>query len=212
MEKRLAKILFEKNSIPTPKWIAVRGRYDRNDIMSQAKPLGLPLAVKPAEEGSTFGFTKVTDLDSLPDAIDKAQNYDDEVLIESFIEGQELTVSFLAGEALPPVLIQPKDGLYDYEHKYTKGTTEYICPAPLPKPLTDEMMALAKQAFNALGCRNYGRVDFRVDNQLRPFCLEVNTLPGMTALSLVPMAAKARGYDFPELIKRILLDAHTYFK
>ena len=211
MEKRLSKILFETNNIPTPDCVYAYKNYDISCISKEVKRLGLPLAIKPSKEGSTFGFTKLDDISKLKQAIDFALDFDDEVLIETFIEGLELTVSFLAGKALPPILIQPKDGLYDYEHKYTKGATEYLCPAPLADEIKEQVQLLGEKAFWALGCRNYGRADFRLDNNNKIFCLEVNTLPGMTSLSLVPMAAKAMGIDFPELLQRIILDAKQYF-
>jgi D-alanine-D-alanine ligase len=143
----------------------------------------------------------------LTSAVDTAFKYDDCVLCEKFIEGHELTVAVMKNIAFPPVLILPHEGFYDYEHKYTSGKTEYICPAPFDPDILSRLSDSAIKAFNALGCKCYARVDFRLTPDYRFYCLEVNTLPGMTDLSLVPKAAKAAGIGFGELLTRICEDA-----
>ena len=205
MRKHLSIERFRKHNIPTPDSIVVyKGSgFDESEVAK----LGLPLAVKPAQEGSTIGFTKVTDITNLKKAVDYALKFDSVVLIEEFISGQELTVAIIGDKIAPPLLISPKDGFYDFEHKYTKGKTEYICPAPIEPELAILMQKYAKQAFDILGCRNYGRVDFRLREDGKIFCLEVNTLPGMTDLSLVPMSAKEIGLSFPQLL-RLLFSHH----
>ena len=125
-------------------------------------------------------------------------------MAEEYIEGRELTVGILGNEALPIVEIVPKDGFYDYEHKYTKGFTEYICPADLPDKIADNLREKALLAHNSLGCEVYSRVDFRLNSKGESYCLEVNTLPGMTELSLVPKAAGAMGFTFTQLLNRII--------
>jgi D-alanine-D-alanine ligase len=125
-------------------------------------------------------------------------------MAEQYIPGREITVAILGREALPVVEIKPRDGFYDYEHKYTKGMTEYICPADLPETLADELKQKGMDAHNILGCKVYSRVDFRLDTDGKFYCLEVNTLPGMTELSLVPKAAAATGLSFAGLLNRII--------
>ena len=159
--------------------------------------------VKPNDQGSTVGFSIVEQREELPDALAKAAEYTTEILIEQYIPGRELTVAVLEGSALPVIEIRPKHGVYDYECKYTKGMSEYIVPAEIPEHIETEIKAMALRAFEALKCEDYARVDFRLSDQGQLFCLEVNTLPGMTATSLVPKAAKAVGIEFPDLVARI---------
>ncbi len=165
---------------------------------------GYPLIVKPNDQGSTVGLTVVQDESGLPDAIALAARFSRHVLIETFIPGRELTVAVLDGEPLPVVEIEPHSGLYDYESKYTSGRSDYTCPARLPDGVTANLGELALRAYASLGCTGYARVDFRLDDGHEPSCLEVNTVPGMTATSLVPMAASAAGMTFPELTDRIV--------
>ena len=165
---------------------------------------GYPLVVKPNDQGSTVGLTVVEGEEGLVAAIREAAAYSRNVLVETYIPGRELTVAILGGEALPVVEIAPKGGLYDYESKYTKGMSEYTCPANVSKRLADVLQATALHAFRALGCRGYARVDYRVAPNNGVFCLEVNTVPGMTDVSLVPMAAAAAGIGFGDLVDRIV--------
>ena len=143
-------------------------------------------------------------VESLQKALEEAGQYADTILIEAYIEGRELTVAVLGDEALPIIEIVPEGGFYDYKHKYTKGETQYHCPADLSDDITEFVQNLAISAHKVLGCTAYSRVDFRLDEENVPYCLEVNTIPGFSATSLVPMAAKEHGIEFPELCERII--------
>jgi D-alanine-D-alanine ligase len=165
---------------------------------------GYPLVVKPNEEGSTVGLSIVSNAGELPAALALAARHGHETLIEEFIDGRELTVAVLGDQPLPIVEIRPKSGLYDYAAKYTAGGSEYFCPADLPEPLAAHIRELGVRASLTLGCRGVTRVDFRLSPANEPSCLEVNTVPGMTPLSLVPMAAKAAGLSYEQVVQRML--------
>ena len=205
MNKAISKKLFERETIPTPRWILLRGKsYVPNSLPNLMEKFPAPVIIKPNDQGSTVGLTVVPDEEHLLDAITLASTFTRRVLIEAFIPGRELTVAVLDGEALPAVEIEPQSGLYDYESKYTAGRSEYTCPARLSDARAAELGGLALRAYAALGCDGYARVDFRLEDGHEPSCLEVNTVPGMTATSLVPMAAAAAGISFPELTERII--------
>lgn len=209
MDKDVSKIILNNCNIPTARWFMLKsGNNDVLKIDENIKlEMGYPAVIKPNDEGSTVGLSIVQpDVEDiqLGDALEMAFKYSDKVMVEQFIEGRELTVAILGNEALPVVEIKPKDGFYDYEHKYTKGMTEYFCPADLPEKLAKELQEKSLVAHHALGCKVYSRVDFRLNPKGEYFCLEVNTLPGMTELSLVPKAAGAIGITFPELLNRII--------
>jgi D-alanine-D-alanine ligase len=210
MDKDISKILFNHYNIPTPAWFMIEKNNSGSTMNIDGrikKYIGYPSVIKPNDEGSTVGLSIVQpDVEDvqLGKAIERAFSYSDKVMVEQFIEGRELTVAILEEEALPIVEIKPKDGFYDYEHKYTGGMTEYICPAELPGSLTEELREKSLIAHKALGCRVYSRVDFRLNPKNEYFCLEVNTLPGMTEMSLVPKAAKAVNISFPELLNKII--------
>ena len=210
MNKVLTKAIFENAGIPTPQWIKLDSRADvKNVLLEMLKSgFGLPAVVKPASEGSTIGITIAISEDELKEGVDTAFEYGDSILIEKYIPGREVTVSILGGLPLPVIEIVPKEGFYDYEHKYTKGASDYICPAKIPKRISESLQKVAAEAYNALGCRHYARVDFRLGDDGKIYCLEVNTLPGMTDLSLVPMAAKSVGIEFPELVNKIAFMAY----
>ena len=203
MNKAMSKRIFEHEGIPTPEWQLVRAG-SAPPTVDVTKLGGYPLVVKPNAEGSTVGLTVVTSDEGLPDAIREAARFGSEVLIERFIPGRELTVALLGEEALPIVEIRPKHGHYDYEAKYTSGMSEYFCPADLPAALAQHISDLGVRASRALDCRGVTRVDFRLSPQNEAFCLEVNTIPGMTPTSLVPMAAKARGLSYDQVVQRML--------
>ena len=203
MNKAMSKRIFEHAGIPTPRWVVLRAG-DAGATVDATALGGYPLVVKPASEGSTVGLTIVTDPEDLPEAVRFASDYGPEVLIEEYIPGRELTVAVLGDEALPIVEIKPQGGHYDYESKYTAGKSEYVCPAELPEALAARIRQLGVAAVKALDGRGCARVDFRLSPRNEPFCLEVNTIPGMTPTSLVPMAAKARGISYDELVGRML--------
>ncbi|MCU0372228.1 MAG: D-alanine--D-alanine ligase [Ignavibacteria bacterium] len=203
MDKDFSKTVFMHNRIPTPNWITL-GKDNGHNNPEIYSVLGRKLVVKPSDEGSTVGLRIVDNSEELNDAIEYGFSYTSKVLVEEYIKGRELTVSILGNEALPVIEIKPKEGFYDYEHKYTKGMTEYICPAEIPVEISDEAKKYALAAYNSLGCEVYARVDFLMTDSGNLFCLEVNTLPGMTELSLVPKAAQAVGIEFNDLIDRII--------
>lgn len=203
MDKAMSKKIFEHEGIPTPAWQLLRAG-EVGVTVDVARLGGYPIVVKPNAEGSTVGLTIVTEADQLPEAIREAARYDVQVLLEQFIPGRELTVAVVGDEAFPIVEIRPKSGFYDYESKYTRGMTEYFCPADLPAPQAAKIAELGLKASDALGCRGVTRVDFRLSPQQEAYCLEVNTIPGMTPTSLVPMAAKARGMSYDQLVQRML--------
>jgi D-alanine-D-alanine ligase len=205
MNKAVSKKLFERDMIPTPEWILIRKKDFCNDLFeSAAESFPPPVIVKPNDQGSTVGLTLVESQEEFKNAIERAFDVSGEVLIEKFIDGRELTVAILDDRPLPVVEIIPKNKLYDYEAKYTIGMCSYECPANIPDDITLEIRELALRAFRCLNCRGYARIDFRMDQDNKLYCLEVNTLPGMTETSLVPKAAKAAGITFEELIEKIL--------
>jgi D-alanine-D-alanine ligase len=212
MDKDLSKRLFRAAGVPTAEWRML----DRAAPPVWREPgyakqtfaaLGAKVVVKPSKQGSTVGLSIIEDPAALADAVALAFEHDDEVMLEAFVPGRELTVGVLGGEALPVGEIIPKHDIYDYECKYTPGMAEELFPAPIPDAVRDEVQRLALMAYAALKLRGCARVDFRWDPAGRLFCLEANTLPGMTGTSLVPQAAQAAGIGFPELCERIALDA-----
>ena len=212
MNKDLSKKIFLSQGIPTPEWVLFSGRdgseSDRGLSPSELSLLGgFPVVVKPNDQGSTIGLTIVKDEGEFPAALRNAAGYSDEIMVERYIPGREITVSVLGSEALPVVEIIPEGGLYDYTRKYTKGASRYVVPAELDSDLESRVRDLGMRCFRALGCRGFGRVDMRLSPENEVFCLEVNTVPGMTETSLVPMAAESVGISFNEMIKRILASA-----
>ena len=205
MNKALSKRLFSVSGIKTPGYLLIRkGDFSENISLQILERFSPPVIVKPNDQGSTVGLTLVEDEALYDQAIEAVYAVSEEMLVEEYIPGRELTVAVLDDSPLPVVEILPKGKLYDYECKYTSGMCEYACPADLPESLAQTLQGLGKQAFDLCQCRGYARVDFRLDLKGRPFCLEVNTLPGMTTTSLVPKAAKASGLSFAELLDKIV--------
>ncbi len=209
MDKNISKIMFNHYNIPTAKWLMLKkGISEAVKVDESIKlQIGYPAVIKPNDEGSTVGLSIVQpDVEDvqLGKAIEDAFAYSDHVMAEEYIDGRELTVAILGDQSLPVVEIKPKSGFYDYVHKYTKGFTDYFCPADLPEKLAIDIREKAMIAHRSLGCSVYSRVDFRLNSRGESYCLEVNTLPGMTELSLVPKAAGASGIQFEELLNRII--------
>jgi len=209
MDKITTKKLWLQENVPTPRYLSIDGDTDLAAVVAE---LGLPLIVKPPLEGSSIGITKVTHLDQLQAAVDLVRSMDEAVLAEEFVSGREFTVAVLgqggAVRALPIVEIVAPEGKYDYQNKYFTDDTQYHCPAPLPDALTQEIQRHAVNAYRALGCEGWGRVDVLVrESDMRPFLLEANTSPGMTTHSLVPMAARAVGIGYEDLCIEILRSA-----
>ncbi|MCS6808300.1 MAG: D-alanine--D-alanine ligase [Bacteroidota bacterium] len=212
MSKSASKRIFHSVNIPTPTFLTVQASAlctpeAKDEIAEELRAtLGERLVIKPDTEGSTVGISLIYDgnLDDIQHGLEEAAHWSDTVVVEQLIDGRELTVAVLGEETLPIIEIQTDTGFYDYSHKYTKGRTEYICPADIPSDVEDFVQQLALAAHEALGCTAYSRVDFRLNDDLQAFCLEVNTLPGMTETSLVPKAAAAAGIDFSTLCETIL--------
>jgi len=217
MDKIFTKRLWLSMGLPTPPYEVLTAATALEQVPDR---LGLPFIVKPPHEGSTLGITKVEDstnpLQALQQAYALAARYDDVVLAEAFVDGRELTVSILdsgaGAQALPIIEIVAPGGNYDYQNKYFSDDTQYLCPAPIDAGLTNEIGKIALEAFHSVGCTGWGRVDVMLDRNNRPWLLEINTSPGMTGHSLVPMAARAVGIDYPELCLRILAGASLKIK
>jgi len=212
MDKIMTKRIWLGHALPTPRFVVLERDTPWADLRQVPDVLGLPLMLKAPHEGSTIGIAKVMGYSDMQDGFTLCAKYDATVLAEEFVRGRELTVPVLgqgrAARALPVIEICAPDGNYDYQHKYFGDDTKYLCPAPLDAALTQRVQELAVQAFNALGCRGWARVDFMLratDNE--PFLLEINTSPGMTGHSLVPMSAKQAGLSYEELCCQILQSA-----
>jgi len=199
MDKAATKALWAKFNLPLAPSIVAN-----KDSKIPNIDFDLPWAVKPTLEGSSIGISKVGKIEDFEKALNKAWKYDDNALVEKWIDGGEYTVALLDGKSLPVIQIVSEGGFYDYESKYISNDTKYLCPTNLDKELEDSLKSIALEAFNILGGKNWGRVDFIIDKNNNPFLLEVNTVPGMTSHSLVPMAAKAYGLSFNELVANIL--------
>lgn len=208
MDKTLSKMLMQVGGIPTPYWVGAQPSFANDDaaIEEIQREINGPMVIKPNDAGSTVGLTisHSGSYDEVVAGIRKAAEYSPSILIERYIKGRELTVAVLGSEALPVIEIVPHEGFYDYENKYTKGKTEYHCPADISVEVRDHIMNLAVTAHHVVGCKAFSRVDFILNEDSIPVCLEVNTVPGFTELSLVPMAAKEIGLDFGPLCEEII--------
>ncbi|MFT5571704.1 MAG: D-alanine-D-alanine ligase [Cryomorphaceae bacterium] len=201
MDKVRSKQIWRTLGLPTAKYRVLHSEADLDGLVAK---LGLPLFLKPAREGSSVGVGKVTSEKDLLDAYRVAAEVGDDVLAEQFIAGAELTVSIVNDQALPVIRMRTDNEFYDYEAKYQSDDTQYFCPAGLDQSLELRVRALAERAFRSLDCKDWGRVDVMLDENSEPLLLEVNTVPGMTDHSLVPMAANAVGMSFEQLVVAIL--------
>lgn len=201
MDKVITKRLWREMGLPTADYVVVTkdNAMDCHDKISR-----YPVMVKPAREGSSIGMCKVDEASQLRVALDNALTFDDHVLVESWIDGDEYTVAILGNEALPAIRLKTPHDFYDYEAKYQANTTQYLCPCGLDEFTEQAVRKLALTAFNALDARIWGRIDLMIDRQGKTWLLELNTVPGMTDHSLVPMAAKAAGMSFEQLVQRIV--------
>ena len=199
MNKAITKDVWLKHELPlSPSIVATQGKtIDPIDFP-------LPWAVKPTMEGSSIGITKVEDKSELDAALELAWQYNDEALIEHWIKGDEYTVAILGNQALPSIKIISDHDIYDYHSKYFSNKTEYLCPSDLTDQQEKNIQTIAMRAFNLTGANGWGRVDFILDKDKNPYLLEINTVPGMTSHSLVPMAAKVAGMNFEQLVLKIL--------
>ena len=218
MDKVMTKRIWQSHGLPTPRFIVLDAKNaSAEELRKVPDELGLPLMLKAPHEGSTIGIAKVAGYSDMRDGFDLCAKYDEAVLAEEFISGRELTVPVLgkgsSAHALPIVEIRAPQGNYDYQNKYFSDDTQYLCPAPLDDELTKRIQSLAVRAFNAVGSAGWARVDFMLrasDNE--PFLLEINTSPGMTGQSLVPMSAKAAGVSYEDLCVAILSSANLDLK
>jgi len=208
MDKIMTKRVWLEAGLPTPGYAEL---INESGVTAAAAALGLPLMMKPPHEGSTLGIIKVSAASALIEGYRHAARYDEVVLAEQFIQGRELTVAILGkgaqARALPVIEILAPGGHYDYQNKYFSDDTQYLCPAPVSPDLTNRIAELSVHAYRTLGCEGWGRADVILDEQDRPWLIEMNTSPGMTGHSLVPMAAKAIGMNYPDLCMHILKDA-----
>ncbi len=209
MDKICSKKIWLYHQLATPNYAVLDSKTDLNKVVEQ---LGLPLIVKPPHEGSTIGITKVRAAEEVQAAYALAAQFDEEVLAEEFIQGRELTVAVLGrgadAYALPLIEIVAPDGNYDYQNKYFTDDTKYLCPAPIEAELTKQIQDMCVQAYRAVGCEGWARIDVLVRNRdSKPFLIEINTSPGMTSHSLVPMAARAAGMSYEDVCVEILKTA-----
>ena len=211
MHKQKAKELWQPLHIPTPKGIVVpsKNAAQIGTLKKIFSEIGFPAVCKPLHGGSTVGLTIVREPGEIAQAAQAVVNLSDDLLIEQYIDGREMTVVVLSGEPLPVIEIRPREGFYDYQNKYTSGRSDYICPALVENALRDRMQKDAVSVYQSLGCSGFARVDFLVTSKNEAYCLELNTLPGMTQHSLVPKAAKAAGIEPPELVDRIVKEAYA---
>lgn len=201
MDKLRTKQCWQGIGLPTPRWMVIRSR---DDLMPCADSLGFPLIVKPAAEGSSIGISRADDRAELEQAWQLAARHDSHIFAETWISGQEYTVGILKDEALPVIRLETPRKFYDFEAKYQATTTRYHCPSGLDNRMEQELQQLALASCHAIGVQGWGRVDIMLSAEGSPWLIEVNTVPGMTDHSLVPMAAKARGFSFEDLVWHIL--------
>ncbi|NLV25501.1 MAG: D-alanine--D-alanine ligase [Deltaproteobacteria bacterium] len=205
MDKEVSKRLFLCHGIPTPDFLVVKKDDDAESFRNRIEAM-LPVVIKPVREGSTLGVSIIAEGRKIDAGLEEAFRFDSWALVEKFIAGEEITVGVLDGEALPVIQVRPKSGFYDYVAKYTAGRTEYLLPAPIDANLYRRAQELAMAAYQALHCQGAARVDFMLGGG-RLYCLEVNTIPGMTETSLLPKAAGHAGISFGELVTRMLMGA-----
>ncbi|MGH2907359.1 MAG: D-alanine--D-alanine ligase family protein [Solirubrobacterales bacterium] len=215
IDKAVTKLVLQKAGLPTPRFVTFNDTAFRNlgaadSLASLEQNFEFPVVVKPTRQGSALGIKFAESIDELPAALVSAFSYDDRVLIEQFVEGREIAVSVLDGKALPAVEAVPTtQDFYDFESRYEIGKTEFVCPAELSDSVAARLSEIAEQTFTLLGCHGFARVDFMLPENDEPQVLEVNSIPGLTQTSLMPMAAEAAGIPFDDLAERLLQTALT---
>ncbi len=205
MDKITSRQAWAAAKLPIPRWVEAPLPFVLSS--SRHERIGFPLIVKPGCQGSSLGISLVDDPQQLPAAVEEAARYGDQVLLEEYLPGPEITIGILQDRPLPVVQVVPKRRFYDYVAKYTPGMTEYLVPAPVPEEAARSAQETALKAHQVLGCRSFSRVDMILARDRGPVLLEINTIPGMTQLSLLPKAAAAAGISFQELCRRMLLSA-----
>ena len=206
MDKNLSKLIARSINVPTPNWFLIKKeKYSGIKLEDFGAPkFKFPYVVKPSNEGSTNGLSIIHSKNEFSDAIGLASNYSNEIIIEEYIPGREITIGILGRKTLPIIEIKPSHDLYDFECKYTEGMSDYIVPAVLSESLSEKISKDAIKIYNTIGCSHYARADFRINNENEYFFLEINTLPGLTKTSLFPKAAQAADLDFFELVDTII--------
>lgn len=204
MDKSLCNLVADKLGIPCPKGVDYNSESDDLRAFVESFDMPMPVIVKPSREGSTINVTIVEDRKGLSSAIEKAKGSDNKILIEEYIKGKEITIGVLNGRALPTLEIAPKSGFYDYKSKYTKGMTEYIVPARISEGCASKLQRWSELVYRAIDCYGTARCDYIVTEDERPYFLEINTIPGMTELSLVPKAAAYEGSSFEDVCEALL--------
>lgn len=202
MDKGLAKVVLQAAQVPTPRGITLKKSRHKKEL--SAYTMKFPVVVKPCCGGSSVGVSIAANQSDYEKALDEAFSYEDEIVVEDYIKGREFSVGVINGKALPIIEIAPLQGFYDYENKYKPGSTIETCPANLPETITRKMQEYAEMGFKALGMGSYGRLDFLMNENQDLYCLEANTLPGMTPTSLLPQEAAALGMDFPTLCEELI--------
>jgi len=210
MDKGIAKKVFKMSGVPTPLGTSIKKA--QSDVALSELGLSLPVVVKPCSGGSSIGVYIVNTEEEYREAIEKSFRYEDEVVIEPYIKGREFACGIIDGKALPVIEIIPKTGFFDYANKYQAGATQEICPAPIPDEIAEKMQRATELAFKSLKLDIYSRADFLLDENGNIYCLEVNTLPGMTATSLLPQEAKAAGIEYGELCELIIKKSLERYK
>lgn len=206
IDKLKTKLLWRSLNISTPDFLQVTEKTPYTDVVNT---IGLPFFIKPSNEGSSIGIDKIKNEEQYKKAFLKTSKIDPNVIVEEFVDGEEYTVAIVNGKTLPVIRIKPSNEFYDYEAKYLKDDTQYICPSGIEKNKEALIANEALEAFNSIGCSSWGRVDFMMDKKSHHYFIEVNTSPGMTSHSLVPMAAKEMGIDFDHLVLEILKTAYV---
>lgn len=206
MDKHITKSIIKHSGVSTANWmLAEKNNFPFEIIKNEiGVRFNFPLVVKPNDQGSAIGLSICKDMKELEDGISLAFQFSKNILIEQYINGYEATVGIIGKQVLPVLEIKPKNSYYDYECKYTVGMSEYEVPAKFPSDICKLLQDQAMLAYNSVGCKNYGRIDFILDKDYTPYCLEINTLPGLTSTSLLPKAAQAEGISFEQLVDRII--------
>ena len=208
MDKIASKLVFSASGLVVAPWLTVtKDEIDSSDVAEELRDeFGKSMVIKPNDQGSAIGVTIIQDgsVDDIEAGLKAAAEYSKNIIVERYIPGKEITVGIIGDKALPVVEIMPEQGFYDYKHKYTKGQTKYQCPAEIPEDIAEFTQNICITAYNALGCEGFGRADFRLTPDGQPVIMEMNTIPGFTSTSLVPMAAKEIGIEFPELCTQLI--------
>ncbi len=206
MDKHITKSIIKHGGVSTANWLMIEKKdYNFIELSKEIdEKFTFPIVTKPNDQGSAIGLSICKTLEELKEGISLAFQFSKKIILEQYIEGYEVTVGIVGEQVLPVLEIKPKHFYYDYECKYTDGMSEYEVPANFPKEVCDLLQSQSLLAYNSVGCKNYGRIDFRLDKDYNPYCLEINTLPGLTSTSLLPKAAKSIGISFEELIDKII--------